>query len=270
MPPYTPNNPPGQGPNRVTPPGNGRKRPGFVPPRWNFVNIVATVILVFLLITGIYAEYASQNQAVQSVPLSTIADDVRAGKITSLTIQDTTIRAEYADKTVKTSQKETDASITDSLARLGVTPAQLASTTIAIAEPGGFVYWMIQLAPFIAPILFLIFFVWLISRQMRGAGMAAMTFGQSKARITLPEDSKQRITFKDVAGAKEAKQELMEIVDFLKNPKKFIDIGAEIPKGVLLMGAPGTGKTLLARAVAGEAGVAFFSISGSELSLIHI
>ncbi|MEN9560927.1 MAG: cell division protein FtsH, cell division protease FtsH, partial [Candidatus Parcubacteria bacterium] len=92
----------------------------------------------------------------------------------------------------------------------------------------------------------------------------AFTFGRSLARLVSPEDEVQRVTFKDVAGAKEAKQELTEIVDFLKNPKKFIQIGARIPKGVLLMGAPGTGKTLLARAVAGEAGVPFFSISGSE------
>ena len=94
--------------------------------------------------------------------------------------------------------------------------------------------------------------------------MQAFTFGQSKARIIFPDDKKQKVTFKDVAGAKEAKEELTEIVDFLKNPRKFLDIGARIPKGILLMGAPGTGKTLLARAVAGEAGVAFFSISGSE------
>jgi cell division protease FtsH len=99
---------------------------------------------------------------------------------------------------------------------------------------------------------------------MKGAGIQALTFGQSKARMIDPNDKSQRVTFKDVAGAKEAKEELAEIVDFLKNPKKFLDIGARIPKGILLMGAPGTGKTLLARAVAGEAGVAFFSISGSE------
>jgi cell division protease FtsH len=94
--------------------------------------------------------------------------------------------------------------------------------------------------------------------------MQAFSFGRSMARLVNPENDAQRVTFKDVAGAKEAKEELTEIVDFLKNPKKFIQIGARIPKGVLLMGAPGTGKTLLARAVAGEAGVPFFSISGSE------
>jgi cell division protease FtsH len=105
---------------------------------------------------------------------------------------------------------------------------------------------------------------WFLSRQVKGAGMQAFTFGQSKARVVDPADSSQRVTFADVAGAREAKEELFEIVDFLKSPKKFLDIGARIPKGIILMGAPGTGKTLLARAVAGEAGVPFFSISGSE------
>lgn len=94
--------------------------------------------------------------------------------------------------------------------------------------------------------------------------MQAFSFGQSKAKITNPNDKKNKVTFADVAGCKEAKLELAEIVDFLRNPKKFLDIGAQIPKGVLLTGEPGTGKTLLARAVAGEAGVPFFHLSGSE------
>lgn len=251
-------------PNNKVPP-NGRKGGNrFLQPRWSFLNILATVILAFLLLTGLYAEFSSQKEEVTVVPLTTIAQDLKAGRITSLTIEDPSIRAEYTDQTVKKAQKENDASLTESLTRLGVSPAVLASTTITVAVPGGAGYWAVQLAPFLIPLLFLILFLWLMTRQMRGAGVAALSFGQSKARITLPEDQKPKITFKDVAGAKEAKQELSEIVDFLKNPKKFIDIGAEIPKGVLLMGAPGTGKTLLARAVAGEAGVAFFAISGSE------
>jgi cell division protease FtsH len=118
--------------------------------------------------------------------------------------------------------------------------------------------------PIALPIIFILGIFWMLTRQVKGAGMQAFTFGQSKARVIDPADKNQRVTFKDVAGSKEAKEELQEIVEFLKSPKKFLDIGARIPKGVLLMGAPGTGKTLLARAVAGEAGVPFFHLSGSE------
>ena len=123
---------------------------------------------------------------------------------------------------------------------------------------------LLNILPFLLPIVFILLFFWYLSRQMKGAGMQALSFGQSKARITDPNDKNNRVTFKDVAGCKEAKEELKEIVDFLKSPKKFLDIGARIPKGVILTGAPGTGKTFLARAVAGEAGVPFFHLSGSE------
>jgi cell division protease FtsH len=127
---------------------------------------------------------------------------------------------------------------------------------------------LITLLPIIVPVLFMGLFIWFLFAQMRSAGggsaMKAFSFGQSKARVTDPNDKKKQVTFADVAGNTEAKQELLDIVDFLKTPKKYFDVGAKIPKGVLLTGNPGTGKTLLARAVAGEAGVPFFHLSGSE------
>ena len=217
MPKKIPNNP------------NNKQKKGNVP-KMNFLNMVATVILVFLLITGIYAEFSNRTNPGTTVALSTLAEDIKSGKVTSLDIQDTQVIATYADKTIKIAQRETDASLTDSLTRFGVTGSELASTTVNVIAPSGTMYWIEQLAPFLIPLLFLALFIWMLTRQMRGAGLQAMSFGQSKARITLPDDVKQKVTFKDVAGAKEAKQELSEIVDFLKNPKKFIEIGAEIPK----------------------------------------
>lgn len=231
-------------------------------------NIWMQLVVALLIFAVVSAGYSLVKQYVVSqgapVPISQIADDITAGKITAITVEGDTVTATYTDASKKTSHKETETSLTQTLANYHIAQEQLAPIKITIQDEGGAKYWFFELAPLLLPVLLLAGIMWYLSRQFRQGGVQALSFGRSMARLIRPDDVGQKVTFADVAGAKEAKAELTEIVDFLKNPKKFIQIGARIPKGVLLMGAPGTGKTLLARAVAGEAGVPFFTISGSE------
>ena len=230
----------------------------------SFLSNLVTTILIFLLLMSGYSLFADFTTSPEIIPLSQVAADVEAGKISAIKVSGNALSVTYADGTEHSSVKDPAATLPETLTTYGVTPDELSKVAITVEGESGFKFWFLTLAPVLLPLIFLGFLFWFISRQVRGAGMQAFTFGQSKARMIDPADTSQRVTFADVAGAREAKEELLEIVDFLKNPKKFLDIGARIPKGIILMGAPGTGKTLLARAVAGEAGVPFFSISGSE------
>jgi cell division protease FtsH len=230
----------------------------------NFSGSILGAVVFFMLITALYLVVAGDGKVTPQVSISELANSVIAGNVKSVLVEGDKLTITYQNGDIKESKKEVSAPLTQTLADYGVPAAALAKTDIQIKDESGFGYWLLNMSPIILPIIFILIFFWYLSRQVKGAGMQAFTFGQSKARITDPNDKNNRVTFKDVAGCKEAKEELKEIVDFLKSPKKFLDIGARIPKGVILTGAPGTGKTLLARAVAGEAGVPFFHLSGSE------
>ena len=246
---------------------NKEKKPKNKEPQ-SLMHHGVIALFIFLALTSAYSFFAEQNGSRKEIALSALAADITSGKVVEIIARQDEIEAIYKDAKPDAphifAKKEAGISVTETLQALGVSEQKLAALTLTVKRPSGFSYWFGNIAPFLLPILLLAFLIWFLSRQVRGAGMQALSFGQSKARIIFPHDKKQKVSFKDVAGAKEAKEELKEIVDFLKNPKKFLDIGAQIPKGVLLMGASGTGKTLLARAVAGEANVPFFSISGSE------
>src|SRR3989338_799880 len=241
-----------------------KKKPKITPGTQMWGSFATTLLILLLLVSGYSFLVDRKENKTPDISLSQLSTDIKAGLVTKVLVQGEKLEIVYADEAKKNARKEVEASLSETLTNYGLSPAELSTVQVLVEDPTGFGYWFGTLAPFLIPILFILFFFWFLSRQVKGAGMQAFTFGQSKARIIDPNDKSQRVTFKDVAGVKEAKEEVAEIVDFLKNPKKFLDIGARIPKGVLLMGAAGTGKTLLARAVAGEAKVPFFSISGSE------
>ncbi len=243
---------------------NKQEKKPIQPKTPNLMNQIMIAIFIFMCITVAYTYLSKSPEDIKNLTISDVAKGITSGTIEKIEVAGSEVNVTFKDKTIGKAKKEVESSLSETLFNYGVTPTELSSAPIEIKNESGISYWLLNLLPFLLPLIIIGFFVWMLTRQVKGAGMQAFTFGQSKARITDPNDKNSKVTFKDVAGSKEAKEELKEIVDFLKNPKKFLDIGARIPKGVILTGAPGTGKTLLARAVAGEASVPFFHLSGSE------
>ncbi len=222
-------------------------------------------VSVLLLLAMAYSVFVTSQIEHKELTLSQLVDKVNAGSVEKITVEGNQLTVKLKDDSVLySSKKEEQSSLSDTLINYGLNPAKLASFAHEEKDPSGFVFWFGAALPTLLSLLFIVGFIWFMGRQVQRSNVQSFGFGQSRARIIAPDNDKKRITFKDVAGVDEAKEELREIVDFLRHPKKFLDIGARIPRGVLLMGAPGTGKTLLAKAVAGEAGVPYFQMSASE------
>ena len=230
----------------------------------NFSKTFIYALIIFVLISGLWALVQGQFVEKKEVTLSELVAEINEDRVEKITVEEDVLTVRLKDGAEQRSRKEAEVGLTETLKNYSVDQEKLKAVSLEVKALSGAGYWFGVMLPFLVPLLFIGFFIWWTARQVQRGSMQAFSFGQSRARLITPENSRERITFKDVAGVKEAKEELKEVVDFLKSPKKFLDIGARIPKGVLLMGAPGTGKTLLARAVSGEAGVPFFHISGSE------
>lgn len=222
-------------------------------------------ILILLFISLAFALLVNPLEKKTEVALSQVAQDIKEGRIEKITVTGNDLLIDYKDDKKLVSRKESEASLSETLQNYGVSPETLASAQIEQKGNEGVGSWLGPLSLTILPLLLFLLFFFVIFRQARAGIGQAFDFTKTRARLFGAEGLvKERVTFKDVAGLKEAKEELVEVVDFLRNPKKYLEMGARIPRGVLLVGPPGTGKTLLSRAVASEAGVPFFSASGSE------
>jgi len=227
-------------------------------------SFVVTLLLIVAAVAMVVMAFQRDSGAEESLTINEVAGDIQAGSVARVVIEgDDTLRVVYDNGEEKESHKETTATLVEQLLGLGVTAEELSSSNVKIeVKPPSQWAGVVSGALYILPVIFMAGVLWFIFRQAQGSNNAAMSFGKSRARMFSGEHP--TVTFNDVAGVEESKQELAEVVEFLKEPQKFIQLGARIPKGVLLVGPPGTGKTLLAKAVSGEAGVPFFSISGSE------
>jgi len=231
----------------------------------NFIKNSLYLVLFFVVLASIYSYFMPSQGESEVIGLPELSQKIRSEEVEKIVVNETNdLSIALRDGVVLESRKEAGVSLVEVLANLGVTSEELIKVDLIIEGPSGASLWLGVILPFLLPLLVIGLLIFFMARQVQGMNQRAMNFGQSETKDNNQEGNKTKVTFSDVAGDKEAKGELKEVVEFLRYPKKFLALGAKIPRGVLLVGAPGTGKTLLARAVSGEAGVPFFNISGSE------
>ncbi|WP_017815520.1 MULTISPECIES: ATP-dependent zinc metalloprotease FtsH [Paenibacillus] len=232
-----------------------------------FIRNSGFYLILFLVVVGIVRYVSDGSEAADNPRYDQLKAALNSGNVASVTIQYDNyaylVTGMYKEQPegAKTKQFSSYIPATDAALDLINTASETKGTQVTVKPKEGDSIWLSFITSMIPLVIMFILFFFLFN-QAQGGGGKVMNFGKSRARLY--NEEKKKITFEDVAGADEEKQELVEVVDFLKDPRKFNTVGARIPKGVLLVGPPGTGKTLLARAVAGEAGVPFFSISGSD------
>ncbi len=227
----------------------------------NLIKHIAWAVVTLIVISFLFSFFVAPQGQPKNISLNQLATDINAGNVKSIKVSGNELDITTKDGTSEIAQKESELGVSETLKNFGVDPAALRTVSLEVEGQNGWEFWAGILIPTLLPLLVIGIIFWLMFRQARTGVNQAFTFGRSNIKISTFQD---KVLFKDVAGLKEAKEELIEVVDFLKNPKKFLDLGARIPRGILLMGPPGTGKTLVARAVAGESNVPFFYISASE------
>ncbi|OHA49055.1 MAG: cell division protein FtsH [Candidatus Terrybacteria bacterium RIFCSPHIGHO2_01_FULL_48_17] len=229
-----------------------------------FTKQLIVVIVVLFALSAIFSIISARLQKPEDIAISQVATEIQEKKVKRLVVESNKVTIERTEGPRAQARKEDESSITETLDRFGVSPEELRNIEIVTKEPSGIGVWLPTLLSIFLPILIILGIFWFFTNRAQQSTMQAFSFGKVRAKIFSSREQKERATFADVAGVQEAKEELQEVVEFLKFPQKFLTIGARIPRGVLLVGPPGSGKTLLARAVAGEADVPFFHISGSE------
>jgi len=220
------------------------------------------VLILFLALSLLFSAIEGNSLETKEVSFSEAIQALKEQEVTKIVIHPSRINIFLQDDNVLVTERELNVSFLETLQSFGFSPEEISALNIEIEGDGASAVFFTIILPILIPILLIGFLLFYSLRRANQGAMQIFSFSRSNIKLFSP--SKDRITFKDVAGLKETKEELKEIVEFLKTPKKFHDLGAKIPRGVLLMGPPGSGKTLLARAVAGEAKVPFFHISGSE------